>query len=114
KYGILTDRHSDEVTLSWRTVKDENGAMQHRVVVGGMESFGRVIDEPKSKQEVKVAFGPVAIRQPGVLNGVGNSVSVWAKGMGHGAYLGKPEKVENMLKTAPWVLILRLTVEKKK
>jgi len=73
------------------------------------------IDRPQSKQNIgPVEFGPVEIEQPVELKAVGDSAIVWAMGAGDGADLAKPKEVKKMLETTPWVLILRLKVQKKR
>jgi hypothetical protein len=116
RHGAGVDPAAGEVTLSWRKTSDpRTGKVYHYVVVGGLIEFGRTIEEPVSKQKIEAAFGPVDIRQPVELQATGDSAIVWAVGTGHGAFLEKPKDVKKkkMLQTAPWVLILRLTVEKK-
>jgi hypothetical protein len=95
KYGYLRDRGADEVTLSWRRKVVDN-QVAYPVTIGGLYTFSRHIEEPKSAQKVEIAFGPVSIRKPLELKSKGDSVIVWAMGTGHGADLGKAEDVEKM------------------
>jgi hypothetical protein len=112
KYGSRDDRHSDEVTVSWRRRYRDGEQPLYELAVGGIRSFGRRFEKPKSKQKAEVGFGPITIRKPVELKAPDCSVIVWAMGAGDGADLNKPEQAEKMLQTAPWVLILRLTAEK--
>jgi hypothetical protein len=108
KYVPLVAQDADEVTLSWRR-KQEAGKTQYHVTVGGMTSFRRRLDEPRSKQKIEVAFGPILLRKPVTLKAAGDAAVVWAIGTGKGADLTMPEEVEKMMKTAPWVLLLKVT-----
>ena len=80
--------------------------------MGGLVQYGETLDVPKTGPEVKVAFGPISIRGTVELKTESDSVIVWAVGTGQGADLTKQAEVQEMLKTAPWVLVLRLTVRK--
>ena len=109
-YGFVEDPHAGEVTMSWRR-RVVKGKVEYYVVVGGIKTFDRTIEQPKSKQHIVYAFGPVLIKKPVTLKKKDGSVVVWAMGAGGAgepADLANPKEVNRMLKTAPWVLILRL------
>jgi hypothetical protein len=110
KYGYRRDKQSDELTLSMRQ-KFTDGKTEYLVSIGGQKSFGRRIEKPKPSQKVEVEFGPLTINKPVEIKSVGGSAIVWAMGAGNGASLDKQDEVERMLKTAPWLLILRLRAE---
>jgi hypothetical protein len=111
--GIVDSDDPNEVTMSWRKVIVD-GRSEYHVMVGGIDPLERIFEEPQSKQEVKGLFGPVSIEKPIKLTKAGDSVVVWAMGAGSVVGVGNAEDVEKMLKTAPWVLVLRIEVVKKR
>jgi len=110
-YGVGQPDSDNELTLSLRT-EIVNKEKVYLIRIGGLHNYGRRIKKPKSTQKVEVEFGPVTISKPIEMKSKGESAIVWVMGAGHhDVILGKSEEVEKMLKSAPWVLILRLTVE---
>jgi hypothetical protein len=105
KYGFLRDSGAGEVTLSWRRKKDpETDQTYYHLIVGGLKSFSRIVDEPVSKQKIAFAFGPIIIREPVELNKAGDSTIVWAMGTGSDGTnidLTKAEEARKLLQTAP-------------
>jgi hypothetical protein len=119
KLGGRGDRLSEEVTLSWRRITTWDNRLQYRLKVGGMSTFGFVLDEPKSRQEVQFHFGPVTIAEPVELKSERDSAVVWVLGAGRATDrpdidLSDRVKVQKMLDTAPWVVVLRLIAMKEK
>jgi hypothetical protein len=106
-FGANRDWDADEVTMSWRK-RVEKGKAQYHVSVGGLDSYYRVLEVPKSTQKITRGFGPGSIEKTVKLKSPGNSI-VWALGVGEGADLAKPEEVQAMLNRAPWVMVLRLS-----
>jgi hypothetical protein len=108
------DPSSDEVSVSYRVVVTDKGIRKHRIILGGMRGFERVIEEPKSKQIVSVAFGPTTIRKPVEIGSPDDSVIVWALGIGRAPDLADQQAVNGIIEAAPWVILLRLSGQQKK
>src|ERR1700731_814441 len=65
KYGSLSDRKSDEITLTVRKVDGgKSRKVEYRVTVSGMRRFNRSFDEPSPRKQSKVRFGPVSLEKP--------------------------------------------------
>jgi len=111
RYGTKNDERSDEVTIVLREGErtDKDGKL-YRVSVGGIESFVRDLKEPRSRQEIKVAFGPVSITEPLEFKPSVNSIVVWAMGAGDGIDLSKQGEIQKRLESLPWAMILRLRI----
>jgi hypothetical protein len=117
KYGYGEASLPDEVRMTWHFLPLKDKPDTVFVYVLGVREFGRDIKIPQSKQEMKTRFGPIAIPKSVELKSEDSSAVVWALGaMGDGkvADLNKPEEVERMLKTAAWVMILRISPRKNK
>jgi hypothetical protein len=65
------------------------------------------------RKPYNVAFGPVVLDKPFDLHLGVEFVVVWAIGGGHGVNLAKQDEVDRHIKKLPWVMILRLNVEKR-
>jgi len=112
--GYLDDPTSDEISLSFRQEIKKGDVWNYTVRTGGLITHGRSMDEPKSKQEIEVLFGPTAIRKPIELKSERESAIVWAVGAGHGFHLDNQVEAEKKLNAAPWAIVLRLRAEKAK
>ena len=111
KYGVRTDKHSDEVSFTLRrVVNPKSDKVQYHATFGGMQSFERILDKPTPRKQLNLAFGPVSVEHPVELK-PGDSIVVWAMGGGHGVELSKPDKVKTELKKLPWAMIVRLSAE---
>jgi hypothetical protein len=111
----INDR-SDEISLAVKRLppgKDDK--TWYRVSIGGIWTYARFLEEPTFREPPKVGFGPVSLLEPIELRPGSDSAVVWAMGDGHGLSLSDTnDKLDKQLKTLPWAMILRLSVEKKK
>jgi len=108
KYGLRTDKDSEEETFSWRWREARMGKQsEFSVTFGGQEQFGRSLEVPVSKQPIVKGFGPLWISKPVELKGEHDSMIVWMVGAGDGAQPDEPEEVEKYLKVAPWAMVVR-------
>jgi hypothetical protein len=85
---------------------------KYRAAVGGIVSYARYLEQPTPRKPYNVAFGPVVLDKPFDLHPGVESVVLWAMGGGHGVNLAKQDEVDRQIKRLPWVMILRLNVEK--
>jgi hypothetical protein len=111
KHGLGRDDQAGELTLTVRRVEGTNAdRIRYRVTVGGLVSFQRVLESPVPARPAGVAFGPITIDQPIVLQQGTKSAVVWAMGGGDGLDLTKQESVDRQLEKLPWAIILRLSI----
>ncbi len=90
------------------------GRFTYFIRFGGAALCNRTIEEPILKEKIESYFGPLKIDKPIKLTTTSPSVIVWATGAGDGALLSKPDEANMLLKTAPWVVVVRLKLQKEK
>ena len=109
---MVVNPKSDEVTLSSREVEKVDGRRTYRLVLSGMHSFERTIVEPLSKEHDGSLFGPIVLSKAIEVRSSTRPAAVWAMGKGNEGLaatdLSDPGKVEDMIKTAHWVILLRI------
>jgi hypothetical protein len=110
KYGIGKPERTDEISFTLRQLKTHDNKISYKATFGGVQPFSRDLEQPRSRQHFNTAFGPVSIRRPVELSHGHDSTVVWAMGAGNGFDIADQAAVEKAIKTAPWIMLVRIEV----